>query len=492
MDNTEIVKLKSTDHKFHRGDQSLAGSSSTLKDTAPFRLANEAFSLFSASVRLGVNIPLKLTKAALTDPRIESFTKEERFFDIFGDLIMDYFNALGPIYGKAGQVFLSRLPKNLADLSETLRLTRLYGDWPSMDFREVLRILDQEIPTWRTELTVHAHPIGVASMAQVHVAEDNAGKKWVIKVLKPDAVKRLSESLAALEATRTLLRPLAVTMTAARALDELGDLIEGFRREVSLNNERETILKVRDRLKTRRQHVLKIPHVHDHLHSDSVLVLELFEGVNLADVVAGKADLNEAQKKKLAKEMVNELLIQVFEMGLFHADPHAGNLILTEDGTLGLFDWGLAGELSQRERQHIASILKAVVTLDMEKLVDALMQMAADQGVEVERSKVKKELTSLTRLVKKTRELPREQRPGLHQLFEACLKAADRVKIKPPTGLLLMVKSIITLEGLAKGIDPNIPLLRIAGPILLKASKPSFTDWVRFIKKMPALKKQVL
>jgi len=84
--------------------------------------------------------------------------------------------------------------------------------------------------------------------------------------------------------------------------------------------------------------------------------------------------LSKTVRQKLARAMLSELLVQVFELGLFHADPHAGNLILLEDGSVGLYDWGLAGELLDSDRRHIAALLKAVIALDLEQLIDALVE----------------------------------------------------------------------------------------------------------------------
>ena len=87
--------------------------------------------------------------------------------------------------------------------------------------------------------------------------------------------------------------------------------------------------------------------------------MEKFDGPSLANIVNGKVELSSSEKRILARKVLKELLIQVFELGLFHGDPHAGNLILPEDGSVGLFDWGLAGEL----RLVIENILRHYLRL---------------------------------------------------------------------------------------------------------------------------------
>src|SRR5690606_37899123 len=184
----------------------------------------------------------------------------------------------------------------------------------------------------------------------------------------------------AMEELISWFEPVAVTLVAKRFCREVRELSQGFRSELSLKRERATIEKIQEKLRQRRQKVLVIPDVHPEFATDDVLVIERFHGVAMSAIVRGKKELPDAVRQKLAKSMLHELLVQVFELGLFHADPHAGNLMLLESGAVGLFDWGLTGELLESDRRHIAALLKAVMSLDLERLVDALQVMAEEGG----------------------------------------------------------------------------------------------------------------
>jgi ubiquinone biosynthesis protein len=442
-----------------------------------------------ALIKHGVfGMPLKWTKSFLKDPQIDGPLSESRILDLFGENALQLFNDLGPIYGKAGQTILTRLSGPMHDVAEALRLTRLYKDWPPIPFSEIEIILDREIPEWRQKLKVEPYPMGVASVAQVHGATDENGQEWVIKILKPEAMTRLIESVQAMEQIISFLEPLAVTLVARRSLRELKELCLGFRRELSLDRERETIERVREKVGKKRQKLLVIPQVNADFCTDRVITIERFRGTALSDVVNGKQKIPAGAKTKLARSMLHELLVQVFELGLFHADPHAGNLILLDDGSVGLYDWGLAGELLESDRRHIAAILKAVVALDLEQLIDALQVMAEEAGQEVEREKIRKELGSVIRLIKRGKEDP-EKKASMQQLFEACLKGAARLGINVPEGLLLMVKCLITVEGLAKGIDPKVSLARVATPVLFRAARPGLRDFVAMGRRLPDVAK---
>lgn len=453
--------------------------------SVPLELAavGRALVMYSA-----VSLPARVSKSLLLDPHIDSIFDEARFLDLLGDSTLELFDALGPIYGKMGQIGLSRLSPNMQKLASTLRLTRLYGEWPAMTFDQVAYILDMEIPHWRSKLRVEKHPLGVASMAQVHAATDADGREWVIKILKPHAVQRLEASLAALDKVIALGETLALSRVTKRALRELKELSTGFRREMSLNNERKNIDRIRELWREQDGKLLQIPDVLPEFSTDRVLTLQRFHGTPMRRLVDGTVEVDEALRKRLARGVLQELLIQIFELGLFHADPHAGNLILLDDGSVGLFDWGLAGELLDSDRKHIASMLKAVMARDIEKLITALQDIAKDSDQKTDRNKIRKELQSVVQLIKEGD--AKGEKPSLQQILEVCLKSADRLRIPVPTGLLLMAKSLVTIEGLARGIDPKVSLAMVAGPVLWRAAQPGLSDVLGLAKQLPGIIKR--
>lgn len=437
-------------------------------------------------------IPARILRSATMDTAFVSWS-DERVYAIVGDALLSVVDAWGPLYGKAIQIWFSRLgPKGQA-LVEKLQLDRVYGDWPALPWSQVQVILDREIPHWRDWLVVEQRPLGVASLSQVHAAADHRGAKLVVKLLKPKSSERLTESIAALEAAMAVAEPFAVTLVSKRFLKDMGGLCAGLRQEMNLTYERETMARVRDLVEQKKSKAICVPKTWDELCSGRVIVMERFEGVKLSDIVAGKTVLPAAVRKNLARRVLGELLVQIFEWGLFHADPHAGNLMLLEDGSVGLYDWGLAGELLEEDRHYIAGILKAVIALDIERLIDVLQEMGrSTKGVEISREKIRKELDKMIQLVKagsdeKSDEDDKEpaKRPSLHALIEAALEAAERLGIAMPNGLLMMAKSLLTIEGLARGIDEDVSFARVAGPVLFKAASPDLGDMLRMVKQLP-------
>jgi ubiquinone biosynthesis protein len=179
--------------------------------------------------------------------------------------------------------------------------------------------------------------------------------------------------------------------------------------------------------------------------------------------------------------------VQIFEWGLFHADPHAGNLMLLDDGTVGLYDWGLAGELLDSDRKFIAGILKAVMATDIERLIDVLAEMGrSSNGRHINREKIRQELHKLIQLVTSAQATGSDM-PSINVLVDGALEAADKLGIPMPAGLILMAKSLVTIEGLARGIDQDVPFARVAGPVLFRAADPGLSDVVALAKQLPGL-----
>ncbi len=472
-------------------------SSSSVDDRAraqfsPFAIPWELWRLGSGWLtHAAIGLPIKFAKAVVKDSSLVPWS-DAKVFAIVGDALLGVIDAWGPLYGKAMQVWLSRMGKEAVPVIDMLKLDRVYGDWPPLAWDDVQLILDRDVPDWRDELKMESKPLGVASMSQVHGAVDMEGRSWVVKLLKPSATLRLTESVSAIESAVLVAEPFAVTRLSRRFLIDVKDLCESLRREMNLDHERETMTRVQELIVSKGQKSLCVPQLHPRLGSRSVIVMERLNGIKLSDIISGKVELEPRMRKSIAKKLLNELLVQIFEWGLFHADPHAGNLMLLEDGTVGLYDWGLAGELLDTDRRFIAGILKAVMALDIEKLIDVLSEMGREStGKSIDRDKIRLELRKMIKLVEDSQAANGEA-PSLNQMVEAALDGADRLGIPMPAGLLLMAKSLMTIEGLARGIDANVPFAMVAGPVLFRAADPSFSDIVALAKQMPNLVRRFL
>lgn len=444
-------------------------------------IAHEIFKIYRGLGFQGlIATPLKISRYFLKDSGLESPWSEKRILDLISDIIMDYVNELGPVYGRAVQIALSRLDSDSSTLVKQLPLDRLYHQWPPLDFPRVEEILDEELPDWQEYMTVEPHPIGVTSMAQVHEARDRNGRAWVIKILKPQAIGRHHETLEVINQILHLAEPLEATPLGKRRLGHIKALVASIHGETDLLREKTSIQTMREKLAKGKQWVLRLPEPWDRFCSRNVLTLEKFEGLPLAAVVNGSSTLSKVQKNNLARKALQELMVQAFEHGLFHGDFHSSNLILLDDGSLGILDWNIGSEQDNIIRKHIAKLLKSIITFNQKLLADSLGNIALDHQCEVSPKDIQEDVNKIADFVKT--ESAAGNKASIQDLVERSFQVAGNLDIPVPLELLMMAKSLVTIECLAKGIDPSIPLSRVIAPISVKEFKPDLKDFLHLTK----------
>ncbi len=209
------------------------------------------------------------------------------------------------------------------------------------------------------------------------------------------------------------------------------------------------------------------------------------QGYSLKELLQNPDSVPSDVRKKLASQLLKEMLVQIFELGLFHADPHAGNLILLPDHTIGLFDWGLTGHMDAEARKHISSILKAVVRRDLDKLAKALLDMGHSlKRRDLTQDRIKLELKKLAQILEAAKQEKGKSKVTLPLLLNESLAACDRLTLPVPQNLLLMAKALLTIEGLAKGLDPEASIGKAAFPYLFKAMNPGLGDLLAMGKNL--------
>lgn len=404
---------------------------------------------------------------------------------VFSRALWRVIENLGPVYGKAMQIWLSSLP---ADKQQWIGLGQIFDGWSPMSHEEFCEGLSKAIPDWRDHLASVSHEVlGVASMAEVREAIGHDGSVWVVKLLKPKSLLRLDQTLSAMDQLLQILRPLCSKGRAKRSWVDLESLISSYRKESDLRIECESMEKMRKHLEANANasQVFLVPRTHKHLVSEQALVMERLDGRSISSLIGSGKSLSSAEKKRLSEKIVQEVLVQIFELGFYHADPHGGNLLLLQNGKIGLIDWGLAGTLVESDRKFLARVLRSVVTRNKKSLLKAFedLAIARDEPLtEKQTHLLKSELEDLESWAKE-RKLKKEP-VTLAGFVNRALAAAEKVELDLPSSLLLMVKTLVTIEGVAKGLDTNISLTKVGLPVLLRAFRPSMSDFLGSIGKL--------
>jgi ubiquinone biosynthesis protein len=362
---------------------------------------------------------------------------------------------LGPTFVKLGQ-FLSMRPDALPQ-PLILELRKLQDHVPPLPFAAMQPVLNEELSQPYAELfdEFDETPAASASLAQVYFARLRAtGQTVAVKVQKPD-IRRTME--IDLDLAVWLAGQLQQHIPAAQAMD-LGAMVaearRGVLRELDFLQEGHN-QEYFNTLNPQPGQVFA-PRVFGDLSSTRVLVMERITGVPV-----GRSELPVATRRQLAAYGAASVVRQILVAGFFHADPHAGNVLVTADGRLCFLDWGLAGHLTRRLRHALADFWLAAVEQDADRIVQIALDLAPTEARPDVRE-MEKEVTLALR-----EEL--NFAIGQQQLGRAMLRLLyifGRHGITLSRDYALMAKSILSLEEIGRALDPDFDLRRHAKPVL--------------------------
>jgi ubiquinone biosynthesis protein len=415
--------------------------------------------------------------AAISTLRSEGTS--ELHWKVLGDALARFFGHSGPVLTKLGQILATR--SDLLPEAVCLRLEALYTGQVAMSPAQLERMLARCYGRKRPFRRFERKPMAVGSVGQVHRARLRDGTRVVVKLVRPGVARRIAGDVRAVRALSGLLlarQPDSTRELVFRALDELGRALEA---ETDLKREASAYEEFRSRL--RKNARVRVPHCYPEISSDEVLVMEELRGEPLSSL-RRRAKSDPAAAKRAASLALREILSQVFEEGRFHGDPHGGNLLLLEDGRLGLIDLGLTGELRPEDRRNVGRAVRAFLRRDVDAAIDALLAFgtlgagfdrdafAADVG-RVFRERAAGAMAQARGEAGQVSADPSR----LEALVDEILRVARRHGVDLPSETLVLVKTLVTIEGVARALDPELDVVVTALPILLRSLAPSWLRW---------------
>ena len=364
---------------------------------------------------------------------------------------------LGPTYVKLGQVLGSRadlLPP--AFIEEFRKLQDRVKPFPTAEARAAIeQELGGPVETFFDEFG--PEPFAAGSIAQAYSARTKDGCRVVVKVRRPGIRAILEADTAILGRLAELADRYVPEYRVFRPVLLVEEFAQTVRREMDFIAEASQTQRFGDAFKD--DPFIRIPRVFWDLTSEGILTLERLEGIPIyeAETLAAAG----ADRQALAVHLADAFLRQYFELGLFHADPHAGNLVVQPPDRIGILDFGQTGRLSETMRSKLGTALAAAVHRQFDIVVDVFDDLGAlPDDVDADRLK-----SDLAALVDKYGGMPLK-RVDLRSLFEEITATARSHRAVLPRDFVLFGKSLVTMGGVALDLDPETSMIEIVRPRL--------------------------
>ncbi len=351
---------------------------------------------------------------------------------------------LGLTFLKFGQVLAMRrdlLPDAYID-----ELELLHNNLPPMDFATVRATVEVELGAPLTELfsSFSQTPLGAATIAQVHEATMHGGRHVAVKVQRPGLNELISNDIAALTYLVGLGEKLFPHLRALDLPVVVHEFANTLKRETDFTREARSIVLFRSALADVPD--LWIPNVVAEYSTKTVLTMDYSPGERL-DLYA---KLHPEAMPRAIDTLVTLMLQSIFEEGLFHADPHPGNVFILPDGRLSLLDFGMTGDLDEPMRESLILLLEAVVKGDARAATEAYLEMAPSSE-EVNRAALLVDIKATLYEVGKS-DLANV---SIGDAFESLLHAGSRNGVHNPSEFFLLTRAFVLLESLVSALAPE-------------------------------------
>ncbi|THB79283.1 MAG: AarF/ABC1/UbiB kinase family protein [Desulfobulbaceae bacterium] len=397
--------------------------------------------------------------------------------------------SLGPTFIKIGQILSTRpdlIPPEWAE-----ELSRLQDNVSTVPFEEISKLLEAEFPG-RLELLfdfIEEVPLAAASMAQVHRVKLVTGESAVIKVLKPGNRKLVEDDVSLLEAIAQIVEQ-HFSNLGYSPIEVAKEFSRELLREVNLVQEGQSTDRLRRYFENDSE--IHFPKVYWQATTRNVLTLEEIKGTPLSELELDTLD--GTLRRQIVANATKAVFKQCLTFGFFHADPHPGNIFLLDGGKLCFIDCGTTGYLDKKTAEQLVDLLAGVIKGDVQKLIRVIIELTDVDPSITDKRDFRAELQHLISQVQAT---PLE-RIDITSLLTDFFSMLQRYKIRCPGDLMLLVKAMTTIEGVAAEIDPSFDVLSHVEPeieqvvtnryglsAIRKRMQRSMTDYLLLLEDIP-------
>jgi len=386
---------------------------------------------------------------------------------------------LGPTFVKLGQILAGRA--DLFGPEWTTEFARLHSRVPAVPIETLRPQLREDLGGEPEDVFARfdAEPLAAASIAQVHRAALQDGTEVVVKVRRPNIVDTVEADLRLLDRLAAVADQEWPALKPYRPRQLVREFARSLRNELDLATECRNAERIAANLATLSDVV--IPRVYWAHTGERVNVQDFIDGIPGGDTarIAGAG----LDPRLLARRGARAVLKSIIEDGLFHADPHPGNVFYLPGNRIALIDFGMVGRLSSRRREELLQLLLGLVERRPQAVADVLLDWAGNASA----AQVPRLEDEIESFVDQYHGTPLSQL-NLAQMLAEVTRILREHRLALPSDLALLIKAFITLEGLGRGLDPDFHMASEAQPLLRQVVRARYRPRALALRGIEALR----
>lgn len=364
---------------------------------------------------------------------------------------------LGPTFVKLGQILAGRAdlfgPEYIAEFE------KLHSRVPALPLEQLRPQLREDLGGEPEDVFARfdTEPLAAASIAQVHRAQLKDGTEVVVKIRRPGISETIAADLRLLGRLAALAEAELPALKPYRPQLLVRELARSLQRELDLASECRSAERIAAHMVGLPWIV--VPKVHWDFTKERVNVQDFVDGIPGHELA--QLDVTGLDRRLLAQRGAKAVLKQIVEDGLFHADPHPGNVFYLPGNRIAFIDFGMVGRLSVRRREELLQLLLGLVERNPQIVADVLMDWTGDDhGVNLSTLE-----TEIETFVDQYHGAPLAEL-NLGQMLGDVTNILREHHLGLPSDLALLIKAFITLEGMGRGLDPAFHMTTEALPQL--------------------------
>lgn len=365
---------------------------------------------------------------------------------------------LGPSFVKLGQSFSNRDDLLPAGLVAELQHLQDRVEVVDINVESILQ-KSLDIDTEEYFNYIDKKPIAAASIAQVYKAQLKNGKDVILKIKRPGIEKTIQADILILKDLVNIIDAYSDIGDQMNLKNAILTFERSLLEELSLNNEKNNILRFQSNFKNQKE--TYVPEVYEDYCNNQILTMEYIDGIKITDVQQLKK--HNFDIKKLSEDGYRLFVSQILDYGFFHADPHAGNIMVDKQGRIVFIDFGAVGSIPDGDRTLLEGLIVNFMAKKPDKIVRNLKKLALYYNIPNDRQFENEVLTVLNLIHNSS--LKDISVPDIMDKMKDVLKNNQLIM---PDYFYLLFKGIALIDGVGRSINPDLDVVESIKPLTKK------------------------